>query len=308
MKSFASFIMSVIILGNINPIFAQCYQNNLSAGKKEYNAGNYSKALEYFNNSCKCSDAGSGSDSKEWMQKCYDKLNYIETVNGVQIEMIFVKGGTFTMGCKSDNDEECGCDATPAHLVSLSDYYIGKFEVTQSQWKAVMGNNPSTFSGCNNCPVENVSWDDIQSFIKKLNELTKKNYRLPTEAEWEFSSRGGNKSKGYKYSGSNDINRVAWYEENSENKTHIVGQKQPNELGIYDMTGNVWEYCSDWWYGVYNDKNQINPKGPETGRDHLFRGGNYDSNNCLCGVLIRIRKNWQLDYGLTGFRLVLTHN
>ena len=182
------------------------------------------------------------------------------------IEMVFVQGGTFTMGATSGDADE-----KPAHSVTLSDYYIGKYEVTQAQWRAVMGDNPSYFQG-DNLPVDNVSWDDIQLFLRKLNAKTGKNFRLPTEAEWEYAARGGNQSKGYKYSGSNTLGDVAWYRDNSGGKTHPVGQKQPNELGVYDMSGNICECCSDW-YGSYSSSPQSNPKGPNSGTYRVQRGG-----------------------------------
>ncbi|MCL2510484.1 MAG: formylglycine-generating enzyme family protein [Bacteroidales bacterium] len=185
-------------------------------------------------------------------------------------KMIFVAGGTFTMGC---TDDECTERELPAHQVTLTnDYYIGKYPVTQFQWEAIMGNNPSKFKGCDDCPVESVSWNDIQEYITKLNKMTGKNYRLPTEAEWEFAARGGNQSEGYKYSGSNDLDAVAWYVENSGNETHPVGINAPNELGIYDMTGNVLEWCHDW-YAEYTEDPKTNPQGPAGGSHRILRGG-----------------------------------
>ena len=175
-------------------------------------------------------------------------------------------------------------DEKPVHSVTLSGFNIGKYEVTQAQWKAVMGNNPSIYSGCKNCPVEHVSWNDVQQYISKLNSQTGKNYRLPTEAEWEFSARGGKSSKGYTYSGSNDLNAVAKTDKRSR-KTHAlqphrVGGKQANELGIYDMTGNVWEWCSDW-DGAYNSYSETNPTGASSGQYRVLRGGwDYDANYC----------------------------
>ena len=191
--------------------------------------------------------------------------------NGVPFEMVEVRGGTFRMGATSEQ----GCDAydweKPVHSVTLSGYYIGKTEVTQVLWEAVMGSNPSRFKG-DYLPVEYVSWDDCQEFIEKLNYLTGQNFRLPTEAEWEFACRGGNNSRGYKYSGSNYIDNVAWYDGNSGGKTHPVATKSPNELGIYDMSGNVWEWCCDW-YGDYTSGALTNPKGPESGSLRVHRGG-----------------------------------
>ncbi|MDR0754334.1 MAG: formylglycine-generating enzyme family protein [Prevotellaceae bacterium] len=190
-------------------------------------------------------------------------------------EMVFVQGGTFTMGCISEQGADCFDNEKPAHKVTLSNFYIGKYEVTQAEWKAIMGNNPSNFSGCDNCPVEKVSWNDVQEFIRKLNAKTGKNYRLPTEAEWEYAARGGNRSKGYKYSGSNSVENVAWYGyDNSGKKTHPVGTKQANELGIYDMSGNVHEWCQDW-YGAYSNGAQTNPKGASSGSYRVFRGGGW---------------------------------
>ncbi|MBQ3247459.1 MAG: SUMF1/EgtB/PvdO family nonheme iron enzyme, partial [Alistipes sp.] len=179
------------------------------------------------------------------------------TANFDGFEMVFVKGGTFTMGATAEQGSDADSDEKPAHSVTVSNFYIGKYEVTQAQWEAVMGKNPSRFKG-DNLPVERVSWNDIQKFIEKLNAKTGKRYRLPTEAEWEYAARGGNQSKGYKYSGSNDIGSVAWYTDNSSSPTHPVGQKQPNELGLYDMSGNVYEWCSDW-HGSYSSGSQTNP-------------------------------------------------
>ena len=154
-------------------------------------------------------------------------------------------------------------------------YYIGQTEVTQELWEAVMGSNPSYFTGDNRRPVENVSWNDCQEFIEKLNRLTGKNFRLPTEAEWEYAARGGSKSRGYKYSGSNNPDAVAWYDDNSGGKTHPVAQKQSNELGLYDMNGNVFEWCQDW-YGAYSSNSQTNPTGASRGSRRVLRGGNWN--------------------------------
>ena len=195
------------------------------------------------------------------------------TVNGVSFEMVRVEGGTFRMGATSEQGSDAGGDEKPVHSVTLSGYCIGKTEVTQVLWKAVMGSNPSSFKG-DNLPVECVSWDDCQEFIRKLNSMTGQNFRLPTEAEWEFACRGGNNSRGYKYSGSNNLGSVAWYDGNSGDKTHPVGTKAPNELGIYDMSGNVWEWCADW-YGDYSSGAQTNPTGPYGGSYRVRRGGSW---------------------------------
>ena len=192
-------------------------------------------------------------------------------VNGVSFDMIKVEGGTFTMGGTSEQGDDVYDNEKPIHRVTLSDYMLGKIEVTQELWQAVMGCNPSYFKG-DNLPVEQVSWDDCQVFIMKLNFITGLNFRLPTEAEWEYAARGGNKSKGYKYSGSNDIGSVAWYSGNSLARTHAVAQKSTNELGLYDMSGNVWEWCSDL-YGSYSYGSLTNPKGLSKGFYRVSRGG-----------------------------------
>ena len=203
--------------------------------------------------------------------------------------MVYVEGGTFTMGATAEQGSDADSNEKPAHQVSLSSFSIGRYEVTQEEWQAVMGSNPSSFKGPKR-PVKNVSWDDCQAFIKKLNEMTGKNFRLPTEAEWEFASRGGIKSQGYKYSGSNNLNSVAWYEDNSGNTTHDVGQKSPNELGIYDMSGNVWELCQDWYDDVgnyYRSSPQTNPMGPSSGSLRVLRGGSWNNRAGGCRVSLR---------------------
>jgi formylglycine-generating enzyme required for sulfatase activity len=186
-------------------------------------------------------------------------------------EMIWVEGGTFMMGCTDEQGEDCFFNEYPAHEVTLSGFYISKYTVTQKEWVAAMGINPSfsEFTG-DDIPVHNISWNEIQQYIARLNEKTGKNYRLPTEAEWEYAARGGNKSKGYKYSGSDFPNTVAWYNSNTD-RLHPVGEKYPNELGIYDMSGNIFEYCNDR-YGYYTDSAQTNPAGPATGI-RVSRGG-----------------------------------
>jgi formylglycine-generating enzyme required for sulfatase activity len=207
------------------------------------------------------------------------------SANFGDIEMVFVKGGTFTMGATSEQGSDAESVEEPTHSVTLSDYYIGKYEVTQAQWRAVMGSNPSYFTG-DNLPVDRVTWGDVQLFLRKLNAKTGKKFRLPTEAEWEYAARGGSQSKGYKYSGSNTVGDVAWYENNSSSRTHPVGQKQPNELGIYDMSGNVFEWCQDL-YGGYSSSSQTNPKGPSSGSYRVLRGGSWKSDARYCRVSYR---------------------
>lgn len=220
------------------------------------------------------------------------------TVNGVSFNMVKVSGGTFFMGdAKGDSDEK------PVHRVTVSDYYIGETEVTQDLWTAVMGSNPSHWRG-GKLPVENVSWEDVQSFIQQLNDQTNKNFRLPTEAEWEFAAKGGNASKGYQYSGSNNIDNVAWYYSNSKNKTHEVATKQPNELGIYDMSGNVWEWCQDY-YGLYTQDEQLNPTGPASGTRCVKHGGGWNNLAISCRPANRENFSTAFTCNYLGFRLVL---
>ena len=225
------------------------------------------------------------------------------TVNGVSFEMVRVDGGTFRMGATSEQEDEADSDEKPVHSVTLSSYYIGKTEVTQALWQAVMGSNPSNFKGAD-LPVECVSWDDCQEFIRKLNSMTGQNFRLPTEAEWEFACRGGNNSRGYKYSGSNYIDDVAWYAGNSGIETQPVAAKSPNELGIYDMSGNVYEWCADW-YGGYRCGAQTNPKGPYGGSFRVYRGGCWRDGARCCRSSNRCRDYPTSRIIILGLRLAL---
>ena len=228
-------------------------------------------------------------------------FNHTFTVNGVQFTMVEVGGGTFTMGATSGQGSDAWDEEKPAHEVTLSDYYIGQTEVTQALWKAVMGSNPSDSKG-GNLPVERVSWDDCQVFIQKLNQLTGKQFRLPTEAEWEYAARGGRKSRGYKYAGGNNIDSVAWCDGNSGNETHPVATKQANELGIYDMSGNVLEWCSDWC-GDYTSSSQSDPQGSSSGSFRVIRGGCYYNFARNCRVSYRISNTLDYRCGYLGLRL-----
>ena len=280
-------------------------QNNLgSMYRKGYGvAKDYKEAVYWFR---KAADQGF-EIAKEALARLEEKespttaTTYADPYTGM--EFIKVEAGTFTMGGTSEQGDDCDDDEKPAHRVSLTkDYLMGKYPVTQAQWRAVMGSNPSYFESCDNCPVENVSWDDIQEFLVKLNRQTGYNYRLPTEAEWEYAARGGRKSKGYKYAGSNDIDKVAWYDDNSGDKTHPVGQKPPNELGIYDMSGNVYEWCSDW-YEDYSSGSQTNPKGPSSGQYRVLCGGSWGGYAWYCWVSYRYGSTPGTRLTDNGFRL-----
>ncbi|MBQ9585060.1 MAG: SUMF1/EgtB/PvdO family nonheme iron enzyme [Muribaculaceae bacterium] len=217
--------------------------------------------------------------------------------------MVKVDGGTFTMGATEEQGSDAAYDETPAHKVTLSSFSIGQTEVTQELWKAVMGNNPSEFVGPKH-PVENVSWEDCQEFIKKINKLTGKQFRLPSEAEWEYAARGGNLSRGYKYAGSNNINEVAWYTDNEDDETHNVAELRPNELGIYDMSGNVNEWCNDL-YEKYNSSSQTNPTGATVGSTRVERGGGFNDTDDDCRVSTRSTDKKTSKGEYLGFRLAL---
>lgn len=238
---------------------------------------------------------------KGW-KKAYDSFTAIKTftVNGVTFNMIGVKKGTFNMGSTTNSDEK------PVHSVTLTkSYYIGETEVTQELYKAVMGTNPSYHTG-NQRPVEKVSWNDCQTFITKLNELTGQTFRLPTEAEWEFAARGGNESKGYTYSGSNTIGNVACYSGNYSSGHNVVKTKAPNELGIYDMSGNVWEWCQDWYSSsYYSSSPSTDPTGPTSGSSRVYRGGSWVYNASYCRVAYRNGDSPSCAYDILGFRLAL---
>ncbi len=241
----------------------------------------------------------SGSLSPNWSSSATAEQRRI--IGELIESMVMVEGGTFTMGATSEQGSDVESDEKPTHRVTLSDYYIGKYEVTQEQWQAVMGSNPSYYKGSRK-PVEKVSWNDCQEFIKKLNNLTGLNFSLPTEAQWEYAARGGNKSQGYTYSGGNDIESVAWYKNNASEETHPVGQKAPNELGLYDMSGNVYEWCQDW-YGDYSSNSQTDPTGPSTGSLRVLRGVCWGDGAWYCRVSFRC--NGTPDYSNNGLGLRL---
>ena len=309
-------VISIIMLCAL-PLSAQKYTEYLSSAKKHLQSGNIEKAISCYN--VYKTMTGEVNDdfekklnteianNREGIHKTDGKESeYIRqtfTVKDVSFTMIPVAGGTFQMGATAEQNNP-NSDENPVHRVTLSSYYIGETEVTQALWNAVMGSNPSNFKG-NNLPVERVSWNDCQTFIRKLNEVTGQNFRLPTEAEWEYAARGG-ANREYQYSGSKDNNlgEVAWYGGNSGSKTHPVGMKQANELGLYDMSGNVWEWCSDW-YGNYSTGSQTNPQGPTSGSNRVFRGGGWSYYAGYCRVASR---SWDAPgrrYDFLGLRLVL---
>ncbi|MFZ4520471.1 MAG: SUMF1/EgtB/PvdO family nonheme iron enzyme [Bacteroidales bacterium] len=227
-------------------------------------------------------------------------VNFTETVNGVTFDMLVVEGGTFMMGSNDGGDDE-----RPIHKVTLYSFCIGKYPVTQKLWQLLMENNPSHFKGYQ-LPVDQVSWANTQEFIQKLNFITGKNYRLPTEAEWEYAARGGNQSRGYTYSGSNIIDDVAWYNSNSGGETHHVGQKHANELGLYDMNGNVWEWCNDWYSkDYYASSPESNPQGLADGYYRVNRGGSWYNYAQGCRASDRGHGTPVSRCAYLGFRLVL---
>jgi len=220
-------------------------------------------------------------------------------VDFAHLEMVTVNGGTFMMGSTTGSSDE-----QPVHSVTLSTFKIAKYETTQKLWKAIMATNPSLYKGDDNKPVEMVSWNDVQTFITALNAMTGKNYRLPTEAEWEYAARGGNQSQGYTYAGSNTIGDVAWYSGNS-GSTHPVGTKVANELGIYDMSGNVLEWCNDRYSSTYYSISPTtNPQGPGTGDQRVLRGGSWYGSDSFSRSAKRNRSYPDLRDDGFGFRLV----
>ena len=229
-------------------------------------------------------------------------------VADVSFEMVRVEAGSFVMGCTDEQGSDCDNDETPYHRVTISqDYYIGKFEVTQELFEAVMGYNPSHWKAFDR-PVESVTWEDAQAFCAELSRMTGRRFTLPTEAEWEYAARGGKKATGAKYSGSLSIYNVAWYygntDRNSGYPTQPVGLKRPNELGIYDMSGNVWEWCLDW-YGNYSSTSQTDPQGPSSGSYRVSRGGGSASDAMQCRVAKRLDLEPGRGSGSVGFRVML---
>jgi len=273
-----------------------CYKTILDKNPKDaYVKKQYEQCLSQLNSHKLSNQASQVSSSNNHI------ANYTEKSANLNLEMVAVQGGTFTMGCTPEQGDDCDKEKKTVHQVTLSSFYIGKYEVTQGQWKTVMGNNPSNFKG-DSLPVEQVNWNDVQKFIRKLNVQSSKQYRLPTEAEWEYACRGGLQSVHYKYSGSNNPSVVAWYNNNSGGITHPVGRKSSNELGVFDMSGNVYEWCSDW-YGDYSNNAQTNPKGPSSGSYRVGRGGSWGSEVGSVRVSYRYIISPNTCYHNLGFRL-----
>ena len=227
------------------------------------------------------------------------------TANGVQFIMVRVEGGTFMMGARADETAYAGRNEFPCHEVTLTnDYYIAQTEVTWELWLALTGGNPAESDVDLTAPVTNVSLFDCAKFVDKLSELTGHTFRMPTEAEWEFAARGGNSSRGFLFAGSDAIDEVAWYAENANGNVQPVATKAPNELGLYDMSGNVAEWCQDW-YTWYDYEPQINPIGPESGQTNVYRGGSAESHAMGCRVTVRGSLDPHERYETLGFRIVM---
>ncbi|MFV0344661.1 MAG: formylglycine-generating enzyme family protein [Bacteroidales bacterium] len=325
MKGIITFLLLSISFGMY--VQTDCYDDATKFAEKYYNKGMIAEAKAYIEDNEKpCAGEpsevfkcikekvysykeGSLIDRVDRMQEIADPVpknnfkTYTETVNGVSFKMVAVDGGSFYMGSNDGDDDE-----KPVHRVSLSDYYIGETEVTQALWETVMGDNPSGIKGSNN-PVEWVSWNECREFVDRLNRLTGKSYRLPTEAEWEFAARGGTSSSGYKYSGSDKVSGVAWYRDNGGNKTHPVKGKQSNELGLYDMSGNVSEWCSDWYASdYYSSSSSSNPRGPSSGPSRVVRGGGWSNYAWYCQVAERDSLNPSFSNYRLGLRLASSSN
>ena len=221
----------------------------------------------------------------------------LDSISG---NLVWVTGGSFIMGNRAGEADE-----RAEYEVVVDGFAISKYPVTQKQWKAIMGSNPSEFTGCDQCPIDRVSWDDAQRFIETLNKLSGKKYALPTEAEWEYAAKGGPKTQGYRYSGSDNIDDVAWHTGNSNRQPHPVGEKAPNELGLYDMSGNMWEWCQDWYdKNYYELQERNNPIGPVSGSGRVRRGGSWftQAANCKTSTRNSVKQDYKDDSG--GFRLV----
>ncbi len=307
-----------------------CYNPTMRAAKAAYDKGNYQRAEQLYREASDCYDctAQQKAQAKRKAEESRKKKKENEAhrkpgatvqnkksdditlnVNGVEFKMVWVEGGTFMMGCTREQGEDCSDDEKPVHSVTLSSYYIGETEVTQALWRAVKGNDPmweeidndTLWQGMDNMPVAS-DWDEVQEFIQELNRLTERTFRLPTEAEWEYAARGGRKSRGYKYSGSNSIDAVAWYDGNTDrdSDSHPVKGKKSNELGLYDMSGNLYEWCSDW-FSDYSSGSNVDSFSHSDGLGHVIRGGSCATYDRDCRVSCR----YDSENDHNGFRLVL---
>ena len=242
------------------------------------------------------------SNEQQWKSPQVEQVENVQHKDPFVDQMVYVEGGCFWMGTSIPDFT----DAQPTHQVCLDHFYIGKTEVTQQQWISVMGSNPSRFKGCGDCPVENVTWDEVQAFIQKLNRLTGKNYRLPSEAEWEYAAMGGQSRLNAGFVRSYLSEAIAWFANNSEGKTHPVGQKEPNLMGLYDWMGNVFEWCSDWYDpNYYSHSPKDSPAGPSTGKQKVIRGGSWTTDNQYLSIWYRAGIPPQMKTNNCGFRLCL---
>lgn len=235
------------------------------------------------------------SESEEeyaYRQQVHSQIRLLtpqEIINKIAAQMVFVQGGSFSMGCTKEQEGPCYEDELPRRTVFVNNFLIGKYEVSVQEWLSVMGSLPEQDNTCGECPVENISWMEAMEFVSSLNKLSGKQYRLPTEAEWEFAARGGKQSRGYRYSGGNLLQLAGWHNQNSNAKKQPVGQLSPNELGLYDMSGNVWEWCADWASDNYKGMGTDNPKGADTGEYRIIRGGSWYNDERNCTVFYRGR-------------------
>ena len=271
-------------------------EGNCESAQRIYNAYKEAskrtdKNIERLINECQ-----SKRDSTGGQATPQNGQDFTETAFGINMRMIFVEGGTFTMGCTSEQGGECWSDEKPTRETTVGSFHIGMLEVTQSQWEKVMGTSldqqrskagdSKTYGVGADYPMYYVSWEEANEFCRRLSRQTGRNYSLPTEAEWEYAARGGNRNEGTKYSGSSIVDDVAWYSSNSNSTTHLCGTKLPNALDIYDMSGNVWEWCEDWC-GDYQQYDKNNPKGPSSGSFHRVRGGCWKFSASCCRVAFR---------------------
>jgi len=290
----------------IEEIKQENYNKYFKDGNKYYEEGNYNQANSAYQKAQK------ENDSPEIKTKIADCENRLKprpllardiVFASIGASMKFIPGGSYTMGCTDGSDSDCADDEKSSRLVSLNSFKMSKYEVTQEQWYTVMGTKPSDNENCNQCPVEMVHWDEVQEFLKKLNENTSKNYRLPTETEWEYAARGG---QNYTYAGSSTLENIAWYKGNSENKPHPVGGKSPNGYGLYDMTGNVWEWCEDYWQGDYSKIPKDGSASDIKSIKRVIRGGSWLSYPDFCPVTYRSYYLQPVKGSLIGFRLALS--